>query len=84
MSTETKSASKNSEFNETKAASGLTVREIQIVRLLAQGFIVKEIAGQLDISVRTVETHKYHVYKKLGINNQIELMNFAIKNELTN
>lgn len=84
MSTKTKSASKNSEFNETKAASGLTVREIQIVRLLAQGFIVKEIAGQLDISVRTVETHKYHVYKKLGINNQIELMNFAIKNELTN
>lgn len=84
MSTKTKSASKNSEFNETKAASGLTVREIQIVRLLAQGFIVKEIAGQLNISVRTVETHKYHVYKKLGINNQIELMNFAIKNELTN
>lgn len=84
MSTKTKSASKNSEFNETKAASGLTVREILIVRLLAQGFIVKEIASQLNISVRTVETHKYHVYKKLGINNQIELMNFAIKNELTN
>ncbi len=82
MDIKAKSTEKNSGLEVANAASGLTAREMQIVRLLAQGLIVKEMASQLDISVRTVETHKYHIYRKLGINNQVELMNFAIKNQL--
>ncbi len=82
MDRETKTANKNSGMKDAKSVSELTVREMQIVRLLAQGLIVKEVANQLHISVRTVETHKLHVYRKLGINNQIELLNFAINNQL--
>jgi len=55
----------------------LTSREKQIVVLYAQGLLSKEIANQLGISTRTVETHKVHIYRKLGINNNIELLRYA-------
>ncbi len=55
----------------------LTKREKQLVQLFARGLLSKEIADQLGISVRTVETHKAHIYKKIGINNSVELLHFA-------
>lgn len=57
----------------------LTRREMQIAELCAKGMISKEIAGRLGISQRTVETHKNHIYKKLGINNTVELMQYIQK-----
>lgn len=60
----------------------LTSRETQIVVLYAQGLLSKEIADQLKISTRTVETHKVHIYRKLGINNNIELLRYAQANGL--
>lgn len=60
----------------------LTSRETQIVALYAQGLLSKEIANQLGISTRTVETHKVHIYRKLGINNNIELLRYAQANGL--
>lgn len=60
----------------------LTSREKQIVALYAQGLLSKEIASQLGISIRTVETHKVHIYRKLGINNNIELLRYAQANGL--
>jgi DNA-binding CsgD family transcriptional regulator len=57
----------------------LTKREMQIAELCAKGMISKEIADRLGISQRTVETHKNHIYKKLGINNTVELMQYIQK-----
>ncbi len=54
----------------------LTPRELQIAELCAEGKINKEIAVQLGISQRTVEVHKNNMFKKLGINNTVELMRY--------
>ena len=57
----------------------LTKREMQIAELCIKGLINKEIADKLGISQRTVEAHKNNIYKKLGINNTIELMQYMQK-----
>lgn len=57
----------------------LTKREMQVAELCVKGMINKEIADQLGISQRTVEVHKNNLYKKLGINNNIELMHYMRK-----
>lgn len=54
----------------------LTKREIQIAELCSQGKLNKEIAVELGISQRTVETHKNNLFRKLGINNTVELMRY--------
>ena len=54
----------------------LTAREIEIAELCAKGMISKEIAMKLGISQRTVETHKNNIFKKLGINNTVDLMRY--------
>ncbi|MCK9421161.1 MAG: response regulator transcription factor [Bacteroidales bacterium] len=59
----------------------LTSREIEILRLFAEGYINKEISEKLDISIRTVETHKNHIMKKLELKSTVELIKFAIKNK---
>jgi DNA-binding NarL/FixJ family response regulator len=46
---------------------GLTAREEEVLRFIAEGHINKEIAKRLSISVRTVETHREHIMSKLGI-----------------
>jgi DNA-binding NarL/FixJ family response regulator len=60
-----------------RGVSGATERETQVLRLSAQGYTNKEIAVQLNISVRTVEVHKANAMRKLGINGRIELLQFA-------
>jgi two-component system response regulator NreC len=59
----------------------LTSREIEILRLFVAGYINKEISDQLDISIRTVETHKNHIMKKLELKSTVELIKFAIRNK---
>lgn len=60
----------------------LTKRQIEIVLLLAQGLKHDEIAGELNISPRTVEVHKRNIFKKLHISSNTELLRYAIKNKL--
>ena len=60
----------------------LTTREIEILKLFAEGFINKEISDQLDISIRTVETHKNHIMKKLELKSTVELIKYAIRNKI--
>jgi len=57
----------------------LTPRQKEILQLFAEGRSAKEIAATLDISVRTVEFHKYQTMELLGLHNSIELTHFAIK-----
>jgi DNA-binding NarL/FixJ family response regulator len=59
-----------------------TSRELQIIRLLAEGKSNKEIATALEISVRTAETHRARIMQKLGCHSLIDLLHYAIRNEI--
>ncbi|MEO5967719.1 MAG: LuxR C-terminal-related transcriptional regulator [Ferruginibacter sp.] len=54
----------------------LSLREIEVIKLIRLGLLSKEIADKLFISVRTVETHRANILKKLNINNTVALMAF--------
>ncbi|HJS07219.1 MAG TPA: response regulator transcription factor [Pirellulales bacterium] len=56
----------------------LTDREVEVARLIAQGYSNKEVASRLRISVKTVETHKARVMEKLGIQSRVELVQYAM------
>lgn len=56
---------------------GLTGRELEVLKLAAQGYGNKEIAARLFISVKTVETHRLNINEKLGIRSRVELIRFA-------
>jgi DNA-binding NarL/FixJ family response regulator len=57
----------------------LTLRQREILRLLADGLTAKEIGLELHISARTVEDHKYRMVESLGVKGSAELIHFAIK-----
>jgi DNA-binding NarL/FixJ family response regulator len=59
-----------------------TVREVEIIRLLAEGKSTKEIAPALGITVRTVETHRAKIMLKLGLHSLAELIHYAIRNKI--
>ena len=60
----------------------LTDRELTIVRMVADGKITKEIADKLSISVRTVETHRSKIMKKLNVSNASEMIRYALDKKL--
>ena len=60
----------------------LSTREIEVLKLFGQSFTNKEIADKLFISVRTVESHKTNVMKKLNLRTTVDLVKFAIKNDI--
>lgn len=62
--------------------ASLTLRQREILQLLAEGRSAKEIATALDISARTVEFHKYRMMESLGVKSNAELVHFAIKHGL--
>lgn len=67
---------------ESKVLSELTEREIEILKLIAEGFSNKEIGDKLFISHRTVDTHRTNLMKKLDVHNIAGIIKFAIKNKL--
>ncbi len=60
----------------------LTSREVEIIRLVAEGKAAKEIADQLFLSVHTVNTHRRNILTKLNLNNIADLVRFAFENHL--
>jgi DNA-binding NarL/FixJ family response regulator len=62
--------------------SVLTDREREVVQLLAEGKANKEVATALDISVKTVETHRATIMRKLEIDSIADLVRYAIRNQL--
>ncbi|MCD9018207.1 response regulator transcription factor [Parachryseolinea silvisoli] len=60
----------------------LSKREMEVLQLVASGKSDREVAEQLFISTKTVNTHKMHILDKLGLKNTAELVRYAIKNEL--
>ena len=60
----------------------LTTRELEIVRLLAEGKSNKETAASLGVSTRTIESHRNHIMRKMEFENFSELIRFAIRNNM--
>jgi DNA-binding NarL/FixJ family response regulator len=63
----------------TDQAASLTLRQREILRLIAEGLSAKEVAKKLEISQRTVEYHKYRMMETLGAKSSSDLIHFAIK-----
>jgi len=57
-----------------------TDREREIILASKEGLLTKEIAAKLGISINTVNTHKKNIFQKLGINNTMEMVQYALKN----
>src|SRR5712671_4261746 len=60
----------------------LTSREREVVQLLAEGRSTKEVASQLDLSVKTAETHRSNIMRKLGLHSVSELVLYAVRNNI--
>jgi DNA-binding NarL/FixJ family response regulator len=65
-----------------RAGARTTPREIEIIRLLAEGKTNKEIAAALGITVRTVETHRAKIMLKLGLHSLTALVHYAIRHKI--
>jgi two-component system, NarL family, response regulator NreC len=60
----------------------LTPREKEVLKMLAEGSSSKEIAGDLNLSVKTVEAHKFNLMRKLDIHNKAQLVQYAIQKKI--
>jgi two-component system, NarL family, response regulator NreC len=63
--------------------SVLTSREREVLQLVAEGKTTRQIASTLNVSIKTIETHRQQIMKKLGINSIAELTKYAIREGLT-
>jgi DNA-binding NarL/FixJ family response regulator len=65
-----------------EGSSHLTKRQREVLQLLAEGYLAKEIASRLNISTRTVEYHKYQMMKDLGLKTAAELIRYAVRHHV--
>ena len=70
------------DFERRRDDDDLTVRERDVVRLVALGHTNREIAERLVLSVRTVETHRARIQRRLGLHTRAELVNWALEHGL--
>lgn len=63
-------------------SSTLTPREREVVKMIAEGNSVKEIAAMLGLSVKTIEAHKFNLMRKLNIHNKAQLVTYAIQKKI--
>jgi len=70
-------------LSETGGHNRLTHRQLQILRHLADGASVKQVAKFLNLSEKSVDSHKYRIMKKLKIHDRVELARYAIREGLT-
>ena len=67
---------------EDTAEGALTAREREVVQLLAEGRRSKDIAQRLDVSVKTVETHRAAVMRKIGAGSIADVVRYAVRNHI--
>lgn len=65
------------------AGEQLSPRELQVLRFIAQGLAVKEIAGRLHLSGSTVHTHRARILDKLGLRSDVDLSRYALRHGLS-
>jgi two-component system response regulator NreC len=70
------------EVDQPSSPGGLTDRELEVLRLIALGHTNAEIAEQLFLSVRTVESHRAHIQQKLMLTTRADLVRYALDNNL--
>ena len=70
-------------LNESSAFSVLTPREREVLQLIAEGWTTKEIASQLNVSAKTVDTHRRQIMDKLKLHSIADLTKYAIQEGLT-
>lgn len=69
-------------ISQSPLLSSLTEREIEIIRLISNGFTNNEMSEKLFISPRTVDTHRTNLMRKLDLHNVAEIVRFAFQNKL--
>ena len=74
---------RNKPKSESTAFSELTEREREVLQLMAEGKTSKKIADQLNLSIKTIETHRMKIIEKLNIHTVAELTKYAIREGLT-
>jgi two-component system, NarL family, response regulator NreC len=67
----------------SQPVSQLTIKEREVLQLLAEGHSTKEIAHRLSVSAATIDTHRQHIMEKLNLYNVAELTKYAIREGLT-
>lgn len=67
---------------QNKNLYNLSSRELEILKLWGSSYTNKEIADRLFISIRTVESHKNHIMQKLNLKTTVDLVKFALKNNI--
>ena len=72
----------NGHSNGAQPGQRLSEREREVVQLVAEGQSNKEVAGALGISVRTAETHRAHILRKLNLDSVASLVRYAIRNKI--
>jgi DNA-binding NarL/FixJ family response regulator len=69
-----------SEWRDETASGQLTSREREVIQLLAEGRTSKEVAVTLNLSVKTAETHRTNLMRKLGLHSVADLTRYAVRN----
>ena len=62
----------------------LSNRELQVLRMVATGKSIKEIAGELSLSIKTVATHRARMLEKMDMQSDVEVARYALRNKLVN
>lgn len=75
-------AARLEELHRALTGNALTPREVEVLRLIALGHTSVEIARKLHLSPRTVETHRAHIHKKLGLATRAQLVGYALRRGL--
>jgi two-component system response regulator NreC len=75
-------ATRLEELHRSLTQNALTPREVEVLRLIALGHTSVEIAHKLHLSPRTVETHRAHIHKKLGLATRAQLVGYALRRGL--
>jgi two-component system, NarL family, response regulator NreC len=75
-------AARMEELHRALTGRALTPREVEVLRLIALGHTSVEIARKLRLSPRTVETHRAHIHKKLGLGTRAQLVGYALRRGL--
>lgn len=73
---------KADELNQNTDMASLSTRQIEILKLWGESYTNQEIADRFFISVRTVESHKNHIMQKLNMKSTVDMVKFAIKNNI--
>lgn len=76
------SSLKSDEMSQNADLNSLSSRQVEILKLWGESYSNQEIADRFFISVRTVESHKNHIMQKLNLKSTVDMVKFAIKNNI--